>query len=76
MFLLPERDPLFGSYHFRRRNLCRPRKGKGHYGVASAEKCPRGEKLHGTSRLLPEICRRILKNSETHHHFTTQGGQV
>ena len=39
VFLLLEGDPLFRSYHFRRRNLCGPRKGKGHYGVASAEKC-------------------------------------
>ena len=36
--LLLERDPLIRSYHFRRRNLYGPRKGKGHYGVASVEK--------------------------------------
>ena len=37
VFLLQERDPLFRSYHFRQRNLGRPRKGKGHYGMASAK---------------------------------------
>jgi hypothetical protein len=42
--------------------------------VASDEKCPRGEKLHGVSRLLLEICGRILKNSETHHYFATCKG--
>jgi hypothetical protein len=39
------------------------------YGVASAKKCPSGEKLHGASRLLSEICGGILQNSETYHHL-------
>jgi hypothetical protein len=76
VFLLLERDPLFGSYHFRRRNLCGPRKGKGHYGMASAEK-----NAHEVRRFmgLAGYYRRFgegFSKSETRHHLAMQGGQV